>query len=78
MHRLEALIVCGVKGEDYAVSLPIELVGDIAKLFLPSCVPYLDLYSFIVFLIKVFAGDKVNGNSLLMAHLELAVIDITE
>ena len=78
MNLFKRLVICGVEWANDAVSLSVELIGDITKLFLSSSVPYLDLYSFIVVFIEVFGCDKVNGDSLLMATLELSVIDTSE
>ena len=78
MNLFKRLVISGVEWANDAVSLSVELIGDITKLFLSSSVPNLHLYSFIVVFIKVFGCDKVNGDSLLMATLELSVIDTSE
>jgi len=72
--RLERFLVGLIETKDDAVSLPVELVSDIAELLLACRVPDFDRNSLVVFFVKVLRLDALNSDSLEMTGLKVAFV----
>jgi len=77
-HGLERLVARLVKRYDDAVSLPVELVGDVAELLLPRSVPNAHLDTLLILLIHILRLDELHRDCFQMIRLKIALIDSTK